>query len=261
MKHVTTLLAGTTVGCAAVLAFAVPASAATAAPIDAKPGVAISIKPSYTDDVQGATRFTVPSGMTIDRIVSSGGADATAGCGAFTADRTAITCGTSTTVQNATDYLFAVATASDKAQYGIRNATIAVTDGAGAVTASTDFSIRFVPAPPVVTGVAYDAEGTATITGTGVPGNTVDVRNYSTPVTTVTIGADGTFSVELPAGIRGLVVLNQGDGTGYSSSASSVMVTPPVPTPIIAPAVAGGAGVLAVALAGIALYRRRAAGA
>lgn len=260
MKHITKLFYGTAIGCAAALALVAPASAATVgAPVSGKAGDTVSLRPAYTGDVQGITQFTVPAGMRIQRIMSSSGSDQTASCGAFNAAHTAIRCGATNSHQNAASYLYAVVTITDQAQFGAQTGNIRVqraSNDTGRITADTNFVITVVATPPKITGVTYD-EAAATITGTGVAGNTIDIRDREGHViASGTVGSDGSFSVVLPAATTGLVVVDQHDSRGNGSTGVGVTIAPPLDTPIVDPAVAGGVGLGVVGLGSLILRRR-----
>jgi hypothetical protein len=257
------ITASAAVAAGALLFAATPASAATAGvPVSGTAGDAITIRPIYTGDVQGITYFTVPSGFRIDRIVSTVAGDQTAACGSFNATRTAIACGGTASHQNATSYLYAVATITDKARFGAQTANVRVqraSNDTGRVGADVDVTVTVRPSQVKLTGTAYAADGTATVSGTGVPGNTVRFVDASgSDITTGPIDADGHFSIDLPVGTAGLVVVLQGDGRGNESSGVGITVTPPLATPVAQPAMAGGAAVLAAGLAALVLRRRTA---
>ncbi|WP_194293017.1 Ig-like domain-containing protein [Streptomyces smaragdinus] len=122
------------------------------------------------------------------------------------------------------------------------------TDAAGNTSpaGSNDFTVNTtvtVPAP-VITSPADGStvtDATPTITGTGVPGDTVEVSVDGTVIGTVTVGLDGSWSIDVPTALADgahTVSATQTDAAGNVSPAASndftvnttVTVEPPVIT-------------------------------
>jgi len=104
--------------------------------------------------------------------------------------------------------------------------------------------------------VTIDADAkTAVVGGTGEPGATIRVSGPA-GMETVTVGANGEWQVTVPGLVEGdnALVVTQTSGTDVQNVNLTATL---LPSPIVAPVMAGGAGVAAIAALGTIFLIRR----
>ncbi|MEG3163993.1 Ig-like domain-containing protein [Sphingomonas sp. PB2P19] len=119
--------------------------------------------------------------------------------------------------------------------------SVTQTDAAGNTSPAATVTTPDLVAPDAPT-AAVDPAGT-TVSGTGEPGATVTVRDAAgQPIGTAPVGADGSYTVPLPAGDAdgGTISVTQTDAAGNTSPAATVatpdVVAPDAPTAAVDPA-------------------------
>lgn len=102
------------------------------------------------------------------------------------------------------------------------------------------------------------ANFSAIASGTGEPGATITITGPTGPLTTL-VNENGDWSLEVPGLAAGENVLpvTQTTGTDVSDPIDLTVIIKPLETPIIDPLMAGGAGMLALAIMGGTLLRRK----
>jgi hypothetical protein len=234
---------------------AAPASATTTFPeYRTTPGGSLEIYPSYSQtetggSIYGTVTYTAPQGSTITSATAFNGGMASA-CH-IEPDNLSASCGSDAYAQWQNAWWKITLTAPSTP--GVYTGDQTVVNN-GQVIENGSYTIKVAPEAPVVTGVGQSADSKTELSGTSTSDGTVEVKTADGTVVGTGTVVDGNFTVELDGDYSGEDLTVIVTSNNVPSDPTSVTV---VPSPIVAPAIAGGAGLLAAALVGCSLVAQR----